>query len=217
MKLIAINGSPRRNGNTATLLHKALEGAAAAGAETECIDLYTLNYKGCISCFSCKRKDKEHGHCAIKDDLTPILEKVREADAVIFGSPIYFMNLTSGLQAFLERFFFPLTIYSREIPTVLGKKMPSAFVYTMNATEQQGEEYHLKNSLLFYEMAASTLLGMMPRRLFAYNTVQFNDYSKYESSMFNEAEKKAYRQEHWPKELQQAYELGQALIKEAKG
>lgn len=63
MKLIAINGSPRRNGNTSTLLHKALEGAAAAGAETECIDLYTLNYKGCISCFSCKRKDKEHGHC----------------------------------------------------------------------------------------------------------------------------------------------------------
>lgn len=55
MKLIAINGSPRRNGNTSTLLHKALEGAAAAGAETECIDLYTLNYKGCISCFSCKR------------------------------------------------------------------------------------------------------------------------------------------------------------------
>lgn len=100
------------------------------------------------------------------------------------------MNLTSGLQAFLERFFFPLTIYSREIPTVLGKKMPSAFVYTMNATEQQAEEYHLKNSLLFYEMTASTLLGMMPRRLFAYNTVQFNDYSKYESSMFNEAEKK---------------------------
>lgn len=217
MKIIALNGSPRRNGNTATLLHKALEGAAAAGAETECIDLYTLNYKGCISCFSCKRKDKEHGHCAIKDDLTPILEKVREADAVIFGSPIYFMNLTSGLQAFLERFFFPLTIYSREIPTVLGKKMPSAFVYTMNATEQQGEEYHLKNSLLFYEMAASTLLGMMSRRLFAYNTVQFNDYSKYEFSMFNEAEKKAYQQEHWPKELQQAYELGQALIKEAKG
>lgn len=217
MKIIAINGSPRRSGNTATLLHKALEGAAAAGAETECIDLYTLNYKGCISCFSCKRKDKEHGHCAINDDLTPILEKVREADAVIFGSPIYFMNLTSGLQAFLERFFFSLTIYSREIPTVLGKKMPSAFVYTMNATEQQGEEYHLKNSLLFYEMAASTLLGMMPHRLFAYNTVQFNDYSKYESSMFNEAEKKAYRQEHWPKELQQAYELGQALIKEAKG
>ena len=216
MKIIALNGSPRRNGNTATLLHKALEGAAAAGAETECVDLYTLDYKGWVSCFSCKRKDREHGHCAIKDDLAPVLEKVREADAVIFGSPIYFMNLTSGMQAFLERFFFSQTIYSQEIPSVLGKKMPSAFVYTMNVTEQKAEEYHLKNSLLFYEMAASKILGIVPRRLFAYNTVQFSDYSKYESSMFSEAEQKTYRQEHWPEDLQQAYELGQALIKGAK-
>lgn len=216
MKIIAINGSPRRSGNTATLLHKALEGAAAAGAETECIDLYTLNYKGCISCFSCKRKDKKHGVCAVKDELAPVLEKVKQADAVLFGSPIYFMNLTSGLQAFLERFFFSQTIYSREIPSVLGKKMPSAFVYTMNVTKEHAEKYHLKDSLMFYEMAALKILGTIPHRLFAYNTVQFNDYSKYESSVFNEAEKKAYRQEHWEQDLQQAYGLGQQLVKEAE-
>ena len=214
MKIIAINGSPRRSGNTATLLHKALEGAAAAGAETECIDLYTLNYKGCISCFSCKRKDKKHGVCAVKDELAPVLEKVKQADAVLFGSPIYFMNLTSGLQAFLERFFFSQTIYSREIPSVLGKKMPSAFVYTMNVTKEHAEKYHLKDSLMFYEMAALKILGTIPHRLFAYNTVQFNDYSKYESSVFSEAEKKAYRQEHWEQDLQQAYGLGQQLVKE---
>lgn len=216
MKIIALNGSPRRNGNTATLLHKALEGAAAAGAETECVDLYTLNYKGCISCFSCKRKDKKHGVCAVKDDLAPVLEKVKQADAVLFGSPIYFMNLTSGLQAFLERFFFSQSIYSREVPSVLGKKMPSAFVYTMNVTKEHAEEYHLKDSLMFYEMAALKILGTIPHRLFAYNTVQFSDYSKYESSVFNEAEKKAYRQAHWEEDLQQAYELGQQLVKEAR-
>lgn len=216
MKIIALNGSPRRTGNTATLLHKALEGAAAAGADTECIDLYTLKYKGCISCFSCKRKDKEHGICAVKDDLAPVLEKVKQADAVLFGSPIYFMNLTSGLQAFLERFFFSQSIYSREVPSVLGKKMPSAFVYTMNVTKEHAEKYHLKDSLMFYEMAALKILGTIPHRLFAYNTVQFNDYSQYESSVFNEAEKKAYRQEHWEQDLQQAYELGQELVKEAE-
>lgn len=217
MKIIAINGSPRRSGNTATLLHKALEGATAAGAETECIDLYTLNYKGCISCFSCKRKDKEHGVCAVKDDLASVLEKVKQADAVLFGSPIYFMNLTSGLQAFLERFFFSQSIYSREVPSVLGKKMPSAFVYTMNVTKEHAEKYHLKDSLMFYEMAALKILGTIPHRLFAYNTVQFSDYSKYESSVFDEAEKKAYRQAHWEEDLQQAYTLGQELVKEARG
>ena len=93
MKIMAINGSPRRAENTARLLHKALEGAASLGAETEYIDLYPLKYKGCLSCFYCKRKDKEHGVCIVKDDLAPVLERAKQADALLFGSPIYFMNL----------------------------------------------------------------------------------------------------------------------------
>lgn len=80
-KIIAINGSPRRNGNTAELLQHALRGAADAGAETELVHLYSLNFKGCLSCFYCKRKDKEHGVCAVKDDLSPVIERVKEADA----------------------------------------------------------------------------------------------------------------------------------------
>jgi multimeric flavodoxin WrbA len=69
MKVIAINGSPRKNKNTATLLNKALEGAASQGSETELIHLYDLNFKGCISCFSCKLKSgKNYGKCALKDD-----------------------------------------------------------------------------------------------------------------------------------------------------
>ena len=82
--------------------------------------------------------------------------------AVIFGSPIYFMNLTAQMQAFLERFFFSQYIYSREIPSVLGKKMPSAFLYTMNATEEQMEQFHLKESLAAYEWAAANVLGVEP-------------------------------------------------------
>lgn len=81
---------------------------------------------------------------------------MKAADAVIFGSPIYFMNLTAQMQAFLERFFFSQYIYSREIPSVLGKKMPSAFLYTMNATEEQMEQFHLKESLATYEWAAAS-------------------------------------------------------------
>ena len=72
MYVLAINGSPRKNWNTATLLNKALEGAAAQGAQTELIHLYDLNFKGCISCFACKRKDgKSYGKCAYHDDLSP--------------------------------------------------------------------------------------------------------------------------------------------------
>lgn len=66
MKLFAINGSPRKNGNTVTLLDQALKGAQSQGVQTQRIDLYDLNYKGCVSCFYCKRKDRPHGDCAIE-------------------------------------------------------------------------------------------------------------------------------------------------------
>ena len=92
MTIIGINGSPRKKWNTATLLTKALEGAASQGADTELVHLYDLDYKGCISCFACKIIDGPHnGRCAVKDDLSPILKKIEdEADAIILGSPIYF-------------------------------------------------------------------------------------------------------------------------------
>ena len=68
--------------------NKALEGAASQGAETELIHLYGLRYSGCISCFACKLKDgASYGNCAVKDELTPFLAKIKDADAVILGSP----------------------------------------------------------------------------------------------------------------------------------
>lgn len=70
MKALFINGSPRKNFNTAEALESAMKGAQAAGAETELINLYELQYKGCMSCFACKLKNsKTEGVCAIKDAL----------------------------------------------------------------------------------------------------------------------------------------------------
>ena len=113
MKVIAINGSPRKKWNTATLLEKALEGAASEGAETELIHLYDLNFKGCTSCFACKLKDgKSYGKCAMKDELTPVLEKLEDADAVILGSPLYLGNSTGEMRSFMERYIFPYLVYS---------------------------------------------------------------------------------------------------------
>ena len=82
MKVTAINGSPRKSWNTATLLKKALKGAASQGAETELIHLYDLTFTGCTSCFACKTKGgKSYGRCAVKDGLAPVLKKVGAADA----------------------------------------------------------------------------------------------------------------------------------------
>ena len=212
--LIAINGSPRKNWNTAELLQHAMKGAADAGASTEMINLYSLNFKGCTSCFACKLKSRPHGSCAMKDDLSPVLEKVKDADAIIFGSPIYFMNLSAGLIAFFERLFFSNYIYSDEIPTVFPKKLPSAFIYTMNMTERHFEFFNMKERLGMYEGTAKTILGVAPKVLCAFDTVQFKDYSRYESSIFNPEEKFAYREKHFAEDCAKAYEIGRELVSE---
>ena len=89
MKVIGINGSPRKTWNTATLIQDALDGAAEAGADTELVHLYDLVYRGCTSCFACKTiGGKHYGHCAMKDDLTRVLRCVEEeAGALIMGTP----------------------------------------------------------------------------------------------------------------------------------
>ncbi|HWQ42110.1 MAG TPA: flavodoxin family protein [Desulfosporosinus sp.] len=211
MKLIAINGSPRKTWNTATLLNKALDGAASQGAETELINLYELNFKGCISCFACKRKHGVHGKCALKDDLTGVLEKLETVDALIFGSPIYYMNITAGMTAFLERFLFSHSIYSAEIPTVFPRKIQSGFIYTMNATEKVLEEFGVKQNLTLREAMIAKTLGKPLTSLYSSNTYQFSDYDQYESSMFSEEAKAKHRAEQFPIDCQKAFDMGLAL------
>ena len=78
MNILGFNGSPRKNWNTSILLNKSLEGAASHGANTELINLYDMNYKGCISCFACKTiGSKSYGKCPINDDLKSIFKNMK--------------------------------------------------------------------------------------------------------------------------------------------
>jgi multimeric flavodoxin WrbA len=107
MKIIVINGSPRKDWNTDVLVKEAEKGAISKGAETEFIHLYDLNYKGCISCFRCKLVDrKSRGRCVLKDSLSPVLEKIHNCDGLILGSPIYLGEVSSSVRAFIERLIF---------------------------------------------------------------------------------------------------------------
>ena len=106
-KVIILNGSPRKNFNTALALKEAQKGAESAGAEVEYINLVDLNYKGCMSCFACKRKGINLGGlCALKDDLRPVLEKIIDSHAVIIGSPVYYSYPTGMFRNLLERMLF---------------------------------------------------------------------------------------------------------------
>lgn len=213
-KIYAVNGSPRRNKNTATLLDKVLEGAkkAVPDAITERIDLYSLKYTGCLSCFACKRKGgASYGRCAVRDDLYDVLEKLRDADAIVFGSPIYYRTITARLHAFYERFFFPYLQYKTGYPNLVEKKIPTACVYTMNVKEEEMLRDGYREYMKLFEIFLENYFRK-PLLLHSFNTYQFDDYDKYVCEVFSEKEKAAWRNEHFPEDCRKAFAIGKALM-----
>ncbi|MCO5381530.1 MAG: flavodoxin family protein [Methanosarcina barkeri] len=216
MKMIAINGSPRKKWNTATLLEKALEGAASEGAETELINLYDLDFKGCKSCFSCKEKGgKSFARCSIKDELTPVLERLEDADAVILGSPIYLGNSTGEMRSFMERYIFPYITYSIDIQTYYPKNIPVGYIYTMNITEDLFEAFGLRKVIELNENFAKRIFGYS-ESLYSTNTYQFDDYSKYVADKYDPVEKAKRRKEVFPQDCQKAFDMGARFVKRQK-
>lgn len=207
MKVMAFNGSPRKKWNTATLLEKALEGAASQGAETELVHLYDLRFRGCVSCFLCKtRGGKSYGRCAEKDELTPILEKIEEADGIILGSPIYLGIVTGEMRSLMERLIFPYLTYTDPPRTLFPRKVNAGFIYTMNITEDRVKGF-FDQHVSINEMFLQRIFGSS-EALFCYDTYQFDDYSKVVADRFDPEKKAKVRKEVFPKDCEKAYEMG---------
>lgn len=101
MKVVAINGSPRRNGNTGILIGEAFKILNAEGIETEPIQLGNKPVHGCTACVKCK--EIQNGKCHIKNDhLNYCIEKMVEADGIIMGSPVYFADVTTEIKALID-------------------------------------------------------------------------------------------------------------------
>jgi multimeric flavodoxin WrbA len=211
MKVIGINGSPRKQWNTATLVAKALEGAAAQGAATEFFHLYDLDFKGCTSCFACKtRGGKSYGKCVMNDDLAPILKKIATADALIIGSPIYFGTVTGETRSFIERLLFQYLTYTVPYGTLCPKRIKTGFIYTMNVTEERSKEFGYEQVFATNERYVQMLLGSA-ETLCAYDTCQVDDYSRVVIESFDPVHKAERRSEVLPLECQRAFALGQRL------
>lgn len=102
MKALAVNGSPRKGGNTETLLNRVLEPLNAAGWTTELIQIGASDIHGCRACYKCW--DKKDMACAFKkDSFNAVMSKVVAADALIVGSPTYFTDVTAETKGFLDR------------------------------------------------------------------------------------------------------------------
>lgn len=214
MKAIILNASPRKNWNTAQLLKAAQQGAEEAGAETEYIDLYDLNFTGCRSCLACKRKDGERCKCFWKDDLSPLLERVFAADVLLIGSPIYLGDTTSQFHAFVERLHFCMLSYD-DYSSYFTGKVNVGVVFTMNAP-QALYQIHYKRRLAEQTRAFRALNGTV-QVLASCDTLQVKDYSKFSMASFNETRKKAHHEKQFPLDLQKARQMGAELVQLAKG
>jgi multimeric flavodoxin WrbA len=134
--VIGLAGSPRRNGNSTTLLRSVLKGAESKGARIETLYLNDLLYKGCQGCKTCS----PGGHCVVKDTLTPLFAALKLADIWILASPVYFDGLSGQMKTFFDRcrhFFYKDGIRG---PQLLGKRR-AVIILTYEANPS---EYYLK-------------------------------------------------------------------------
>lgn len=116
MKIVSLLGSPRTNGNSATIANHLLKTAAGLGAETQSFELNRLTYRGCQACYACKKGRED---CVLNDDLTEVLSAVAAADLVVLASPVYYGDITMQLKGFIDR------SYSYLVPDYLTNPQPS--------------------------------------------------------------------------------------------
>lgn len=213
MKTIVINASPRKRWNTAQILNSVCEGAKSVGADVEYIDLYDIDLKGCMGCLVCKSKKTEKVKCYWRDDLSPIIERILEADTLLIGSPLYFGKPTSYFRALMERLIFCVLSYD-DYGSYYEGKLNVGLFYTMNAPEDiyndVYEEDLKENENLFNFLNANVITYPV------FNTLQVKDYSKYRMSAFNEEDKKEFNENQFPKDLEEAFRIGAKLSKEIK-
>ena len=206
-KIMIIDGGPRKNFNTASMLQKFAEGASSVSndIEVKTVRLYGLDYKGCMSCMACKIKGKASNVCKFKDALTPVLEEIAQADGLVLGSPIYFGDVTGQMRTFLERLAFPWLSYN-DYSLTAPKRMPVVLVVTMNGTRERNNS----NGYGTMEPCINVALGKT-EYLIAYNTYQVKNYNNFELAGFSEEAKREYRNEHWEQDLQKAFEAGKRM------
>lgn len=145
-EIVIFNGSPRMDGNTATLLDLIAKGAREHGAEVHFYTLFKMKFMACQSCFYCRL----HKDCAINDELRKALQDVKQADGVVIGSPIYMMQMTGPVKNLYDRLF-PLTD-TQYRPRFGSKKLVTVYSQGM-------EDPHLFDSYFEYTAAMFPWLG----------------------------------------------------------
>jgi multimeric flavodoxin WrbA len=155
MQIIAINGSPRKEGNTSTLIRTILEGAQSCGAETVEVRLHDIDLKGCLGCLSCR---KNPGRCRQEDALSPFLEALKTCQAYIIGSPIYMYHVTGQMKIFVDRIY-SLYISRENEPGVYDPALPPGKPYALVTSQGHPDPERFGKSIRWLAGMTGTGLG----------------------------------------------------------
>jgi multimeric flavodoxin WrbA len=123
-KILVFMGSPRKNGNSAILAREAIAGAKAGGARVESYYLHGMKIGPCSACDACRRKKRTD--CILKDDMAPLYSKIRQADAIVIATPIYWFTVSAQTKLFMDRWY---ALGGEEGYALKGKKFGLILTY----------------------------------------------------------------------------------------
>jgi multimeric flavodoxin WrbA len=141
MKVVAFNGSSRKDGNTAILLNVVLKELGREGIETEFIQLAGENLSGCIACYRCA-ENKDRKCAVVKDRMNEYIAKMHEAHGILLGSPTYISDMTANMKALIER----STMVSKMSGDLLKRKVGAAVI----AVRRAGASHVLSSMNYFF-------------------------------------------------------------------
>lgn len=155
MKMLGIVGSPRKGGNTDRLVREVLKGAAAQGASSEVLYLNDLRIRPCQACFYCKDKGDT---CRMRDDMGKVYAKIREADGIVLGSPVYMAQVTAQTKLMIDRLF---AFFTKEFTSRLPKGKRVVLIITQGAKNIKEYQHALDPLRLGAEWLGIKVVGTL--------------------------------------------------------
>ena len=156
-KILVVQGSPRKKGNSIALAEQIVKGAESVGAAAERIFLHDKDISPCQACYACQRPDSSG--CAIDDEMQPIYKKLIDSDGWIIASPVYWFTMSAQTKLFMDRCLFALFGYKKDV--LAGKRIAIAMSYGDTDAFNSGCVNALRTFQDAFKYAGANLVGMV--------------------------------------------------------
>ena len=155
MQILAFNGSPRKQGNTSTIIGSMLEGARSGGAETTEVRLHDIDMKGCLGCLSCRDNP---GFCKQRDGLSEYLEAIKTSGGIIVGCPIYMYRIAGQMKLFVDRVY---SLYANRPDGGYDSMVSPGKTYALTVSQGAPDPNQYARSIRWLAGMTGSGLGMM--------------------------------------------------------